>query len=99
MPPTPEKWETRFDNEFTQVCENNDDGGHYEYLSLTTDNPNVFKEFIRQELHSQSSQLLSEVEAIISSNPQDFKDMTPGETKSLINKRLSLLRSKWEKTS
>lgn len=47
-------------------------------------------------LQTQSSQLLSEVEAIISSNPQDFKDMTPGETKSLINKRLSLLRSKWE---
>ena len=89
MTPTPEQWETEFDKKFTQAPM--DRSGKFNYTS------HDMKDFIRQKLHTQASQLLSEVEAIISSNPQDFKDMTPGETKSLINKRLSLLRSKWEK--
>ena len=79
MTPTPEQWEQRFD-EAKRNFE------LYGPLGMGIAYPKL-KEFISQELQLQSSQLLSEVEAIISSNPQDFKDMTPGETKSLNNKQ------------
>ena len=40
----------KFDEEFTLISENNDDGGHYSEPLLNTKNPNLIKIFLIQSL-------------------------------------------------
>ncbi len=92
MTPTPEQWEQRFDD----MWMTEEDGNS----AVHTDK---IRQFISQELKLQSSQLLSEVEAMrLDDRPEitEWMVKTKAETKAFneaIDQVLSLLRSKWEK--
>lgn len=52
--------EKRFDEEFVQVCTNNDEGGHYDYPSLNTSSPIEIKNFLATALEEQKKAINDE---------------------------------------
>ena len=69
--------EKRFDEEFVQVCTNNDEGGHYDYPSLNTSSPIEIKNFLATALEEQRDIFRSwvtegELESFTSDGLADF---------------------------